>query len=534
MDERADSNGRLSCLFVHTPKMNNFYRPLGDFLWINFMPMGLLAVADWVNRHGFPTRIVHRGVEWIENHGFSIVDRVRQYNPVIVAMSLHWHQQSYDVIEVAREIKAACPDVFLVLGGYTASFYHDEILRDYDCVDGVIRGDAETPMLELIKRLADGQGDLAGVPNLTWRHEGELVENPFDYVGKREQVGQLRFTNLSLLDNHKTYVQCIGLPFVYVKAESKKANFMKYSIRSPLFPLCIGRGCPVDCAYCSGSHSTQKQLSGRNGYFYRSIDKVIESVLEAKEYGYETMHTAFDPEPRRQKYFIRLWQEIRKRGIEVEWFFEGNGLPSREMVDEFAKTFPSPKSVIAVSPETGSERVRKMNRGFFFSNEDLLDTLAYIDSKGISMEVFFTYGIPFEKEADLHETIRLRDEIGRRFKHVTGMRALSIEIEPGAPWQLDPEKYGIQTNLRTFRDFYEAHSDASEGTYTRLGYHIPDFFEDGPVDEKTFAERIQAIKCKHFCFIHPNPRSYGRPWQGRMLCRVASLVNKLRPSKASR
>jgi radical SAM superfamily enzyme YgiQ (UPF0313 family) len=270
------------------------------------------------------------------------------------------------------------------------------------------------------------------------------------------------------------------------------------------------------------------QISGRRGYFYRSIDAVIDSIVEARSFGYETMHTCFDPEPRQQKYYARLWREIRRRGIKTDWWFEANALPSREMIDEFAATFPSPHSLIAVSPETGSERVRRLNRGFFFSNDELLDTLGYIDGKGIRMEVFFTYGIAFETEDDLQETIRLRNEIARRFNNVQGMRALSIEIEPGAPWQVDPDRFGIETPLRTFRDFYEAHSDTDEGTYTRLGYHSPDFFRDGPVDEATFSRRLQAMKCKHFCFIHPDTRRYAKPWQGRLLCNIAYYMRRIR------
>jgi radical SAM superfamily enzyme YgiQ (UPF0313 family) len=528
MSGSPDSERRLDCLFVHTPKMNNFYKPLGDFMWINYMPMGVLAIADWVNRHGHPAKIVHCGLEWIENPDFSIADYVARNRAPVIGITLHWHQQSYDVIEIARKIKAVAPEAFIVLGGFTASYFHDEIVRDYDFVDGVIRGDGEAPMLELVNQVVGGKRDFAGVPNLTWRRDGEVVANPLQYVGTRELVNQLCFTNMPLLEHYETYVRYISLPFIYAKNESPKANVRKYTIRSPMLCLCIGRGCPVDCSYCGGSRSSQLAISGRRSYFYRSIDKVIESVLEAKRYGHETMHTCYDPEPRMQKYYVRLWREIRRRGIQVEWFFEGNALPSREMIDEFALTFPGPKSVIAISPETGSERVRFANRGFYFSNAELLSALDYINRKGINMEVFFTYGIPHETEADVRETIKLRAEIARRFKHVKAMRALSIEIEPGAPWQINPERFGVRTLLRTFRDFYHAHRDPTEGTYTRLGYYIPNYFPDGEVDEKTFATRLQAIKCKHFCFIHPSARRYSRPWQGRLLCRVLMLARKFR------
>ena len=528
MNPTADAERQIDCLFVHSPKMNNYYKPLGDFIFINYMPMGVPALADWLDRHGHPTRIVHCGLEWIENKDFSIAEYVRARRPPLVAMTLHWHQQAYDAIENARAIKAALPDCFLVLGGFTAGYYHDEILREYDFVDGIVRGDGEVPMLELVKRVAGGGRDgLAEVPNLTWRQNGQVAANPMSYVGTREILNRMSFANLPLLDHYETYVRYIGLPFIFAKGESKEANFRKYTIRSPLFPLCVGRGCPVDCTYCSGSFSSQEVISRRRHYFYRSYDAVIDTILEARKHGYETMHTCFDPEPRRQTYFARLWRKLRERGIRTEWFFECNALPSREMIDEFARTFPSPNSVIAISAETGSERVRRANRGFYFSNEELMSTLEYIDNKGISLEIFFTYGIPFETESDVWETVRLRTEIARRFQHIRGMRALSIEIEPGAPWQVEPEKYGVRTSLRTFRDYYQAHGNPDEGTYTRLGYYIPNYFADREVDEETFAERLQAIKCKHLCFIHPNPRRYGKPWQGRLLCRVASLARKL-------
>jgi len=57
----------MKTLLLHVPKFNNFYRPVGDFMWLNYMPMGLLAIADFLDRHGFEVEVVHLGVEWVEN-----------------------------------------------------------------------------------------------------------------------------------------------------------------------------------------------------------------------------------------------------------------------------------------------------------------------------------------------------------------------------------------------------------------------------------------------------------------------------------
>ena len=62
--------GKVDCLFLHVPKLTNYYRPIGQFIWINFLPMGLLALADLLHRHDFSTQVLHLGVEWIEDRTF--------------------------------------------------------------------------------------------------------------------------------------------------------------------------------------------------------------------------------------------------------------------------------------------------------------------------------------------------------------------------------------------------------------------------------------------------------------------------------
>src|SRR4030067_3737079 len=168
---------RVDCIFLHVPKLTNYYRPINHFIWINFLPMGLLGLADLLQRHQVSTQVVHMGVEWIEDHNFSIIEYIKEKAPRILAIDLHWHHQSYDVMEVIKKVKAAFPSVYVLLGGYTASFFHEEIMRNFDGVAGIIRGEAEVPMWELADALRQGKDDLFSVPNLTWRRKGRILIN---------------------------------------------------------------------------------------------------------------------------------------------------------------------------------------------------------------------------------------------------------------------------------------------------------------------------------------------------------------------
>jgi hypothetical protein len=99
-------------------------------------------------------------------------------------------------------------------------------------------------------------------------------------------------------------------------------------------------------------------------------------------------------------------------------------------------------------------------------------------------------------------------------------------MEPGAPWHLDPEEYGVKTSLKNFMDFYHYHS-GDKSAFSSLGYWIPDYFEEEK-DEKGFEQGLQKIKCRHFCFIHPEARKSSTPFWGRRLCDLSSLFWKVK------
>lgn len=533
----------LACLIIHTPKFNNYYKPLGQFMWVNYMPLGLLGIADHLNRNGAECRVLNQSVEWMKDESWKLEDRLKNINSHVFALSLHWHYQAFDVIETCRKIREMHLDSFIVLGGATASFYHDEIVRNYDCVDGVIRGDAESPLLELVRAVGDGVKDLSDVQNLTWRNgDGQVFSNEVSYCADETMLNQLRFANMELLENHKIYIDYVTLPFMVVKGIPNEVNFKKFTTRYRLFPLCVGRGCPFNCTWCSGAFISQKEhISFRKKFVWRGYDAVISDIKQALSYGYEGMYTVFDPTPDDQSYFVGLFKRIREEGLtkKLGWLHEATGLTSREFVDEFARTFTEEYRVIGLSPESGNEEVRRRNKSHFFSNASFHEMLDYITSKNVNVEVFYTYGIPGENEELIKDTYRMRNEIVKKHGRRNCMRALSIEMEPGAPWQIDPDKYGLVISYKTFDDFYRVHSSKSEGTYTGLGYYIPDYFKK-PLDtddpERDFANRLQKIKCKHFCFIHPDARKTASPFRGRMLCRASRLLNFItrKDSKYSR
>ena len=101
--------------------------------------------------------------------------------------------------------------------------------------------------------------------------------------------------------------------------------------------------------------------------------------------GYRTMSLCFDPTPMRDSYYRELFRQIREARLDVAFYFECWGLPTADFVADFRRTFPSPESYIAVSPDAGDEAVRKRNKQPFYTDAQLFETLDRFEDHELSL-----------------------------------------------------------------------------------------------------------------------------------------------------
>ena len=65
---------------------------------------------------------------------------------------------------------------------------------------------------------------------------------------------------------------------------------------------------------------------------------------------------------------------------------------------------------------------------------------------------------------------------GDRYPNVRGIRTFTIEMEPGSPWHLDPELFGVKTDLSRILWIFIITIPGDKSPFSSLGYWIPDFF----------------------------------------------------------
>jgi len=473
-------------IFIHVPKFNDRYNFREDMMFLNVIPSGVFALADYLERDGTRSRILHLGIEWILRGKFDPSSYIAAHRPKAVAMSLYWHYQSYDVIETAGIIKKNFPGVPIILGGLTAGYFADEILEKYPFIDFVISGDGEIPLqklMKLIKRHSPGSGhdggdfvpsipldyeDLIKIPNLYFRRGGRIIKSPKKFTISKKIFNMLKYHRFDLLEDFDFYRDEIGVPSIWLKERSVEYNRKRLDRLVSLFFPSVGRGCPNKCTWCAKEK--------RTGIIFRDPRVVADSIKITRSFGYKNLYFTYDPCPDTYQYYIVLFNILREMNLDMSAYFECWGLPTKKFIKYFKHTFD--RCVIALSPESGSESVRKINKGNFYTNDDLERTLQLLSGFDVETDLFFSVGIPGENEALFRETADFIEYLRKTYKNIQEICLFGIEIEPGSPWFECPEKFGIISERKNFVDFYNAHKPGEKGSFNSLGYYIPGYFED--------------------------------------------------------
>lgn len=414
------------------------------------MPVGVTALGNLLQENGHSVVGLNYPLEVLLNRGFSLEGELSSLSGAyLVMIDLHWYEHAYGAIDVARVARRALPQAKIALGGLTASAFAREILKSFREVDFVIRGDAEEPLLRLVAALKEQptNPDVSGIPNLTYRSGGRVVDNALAYCASSPDLAQLNYADLDFLRHGKEYRRTQYL-----------ATGMK-NTADPTAPqgqwIATGRGCRFNCSYCGGSASAQRALAGRQSLAARSAKVVAEEVARLREQGVRQVSFSLDPAIFGESYWRALFQEIAARHLRPGIYNEVFQLLPKGFIQAFVEAADLSHSQLAITPLVGSEPVRKMN-GKTFSNRELMETLAELKQHKVPVIVFFSLNLPGEDQKSFQKTLELA---ARLIDFYPPDLLLIISqchtLDPLSPMSVHPEQFGIGITLRTFADYYE-------------------------------------------------------------------------------
>ncbi|HOX44661.1 MAG TPA: cobalamin-dependent protein [Myxococcota bacterium] len=445
---------------VHLPRLGPDERlPRGA--WINVMPVGLLALADVLDRGGHDVQVWHAGVEARVAPPFELAEALARERAEVVGLSLHWHPQLPAVEAAVQAIRRRLPEVRLVLGGMTATWFAEELLTAWPGVDAVLRGEAERSLVRLVELWAKGRGDLEEVPGLSWRRGGARVHNRLGPPADRPQLDSLDFARLDLLRHGGAY----NAQFAPVDGRFENP---------PVFYLCPGRGCSRRCAFCGGGRGAHSAMSGRRGVVFRSPGVVARELARVARQGVRDFCVCFDPPPASAAFYPAFFEAVRRQALEREigLVFECFQPPPRAFLEDLARTFQPARSRLFFSPTVADETLRRRILGYGYPNREVERALRECEALGLATSLYFA-AVPQETEAQLEASLAWQAALVSR--HSCQLIHSALEIEPGAPWGERPGRFGLTHVRRGFAAFRARHLELGQGlcAEAEVGYAFP-------------------------------------------------------------
>ncbi len=262
-------------------------------IYLRLEPLGLEQVAAAILAAGHDVRLLD-----LQVCGHADLDRVLgEWRPEAVGFSLNYLANVPEVVELSRAVRRRLPECRVFVGGHSASFITDDLLRHADgAIDCVVRGEGEGVAPRVLDAFA---GDAAlesipGVVTLDGAGPAPLLVPGLEAFTPARHLVQRR---------HKYFIgeldPCASIEFT--------------------------RGCPWDCAFCSAwtfyGRSYRKLPAERSGEELARIAEpnvfIVDDVAFIRpEHG---MAIADEVERRniRKRYYLETRADVLVRNQEV-------------------------------------------------------------------------------------------------------------------------------------------------------------------------------------------------------------------------
>ncbi|MBI5787566.1 MAG: B12-binding domain-containing radical SAM protein [Candidatus Schekmanbacteria bacterium] len=359
------------------------------------VPFGLLSLGSYVQEDGHVIKGIEMNspLEMIPNRYLKadqkLLDEIVQFNPDLVAMSTY-ASNIHNVLFWSDIIKKSLPQTHIAVGGNHASYMAKEILEKCPAIDFIVKFEGEIPFRQICNKIEKGDKNYRDVPNLVFRQNGEIIENPICDLIKD--------------------LDCLPLMNPGLFAEHTSSLFEHAD-------MVTARGCPFNCTFCNCNHYWGKK------YRTFSVERVIKELKNLKEKNPNLKTVRFRDESISidKRRCLKLCQALVEHNINLKFHAHSrlDGL-DEEVISHLAKAgfeqlfiglesgSPSvlerlkkginPEKVYAIVP-----LLRKYHISFRFSlmlatpdetTEEVMQTIELVNALKLSLEEFyFGFGI---------------------------------------------------------------------------------------------------------------------------------------------
>ena len=420
-------------LLLHAPSVYDFrehailYGPVSDMVpsstVFEMYPLGFLTIASYLHDRGLDVRIVNLALRMMNDRRFDVPAFIARQRPRAVGIDLHWLPHAHGALEVARIVKEVHPDVPVILGGLSSTYFHRELIG-YPQVDFVLRGDStEPPLHQLLLALRDGR-PVDGIPNLTWKDAAGIRVNPLTYVPETLDYVDLRPDLLVAM--MARYRDLEGtLPF-------------RGWWRNPIAAVFTVKGCSYECVTCGSSRTTCAHMTRRQRPVFRSPASLVANVEAFARLTKGPIALIGDLRQAGPEHAREVLERLRSAGVRNEILFELFGVPPPDFLRDIDRCVSHWS--IEFSPESHDQAVRDAQEGEGdYTTEAMEEMLKEaLRLRCERLDVFFMIGLPAQTIDSVRATVDYCEHLFQ-----LGDARLSCYISPMGPF-LDPGSRGFE------------------------------------------------------------------------------------------
>lgn len=223
-----------------------------------YIPMGTFGLCDYLGQRDLTATIFNPALYPAREMPTQLLAALNALQPTHIGLVLHWQETAHGLLTALDVVKGWNPAVITLCGGFTASYFAENLLETVPGLDYVVIGDPELPVYQLLQGARP-----ESIANLVRRDSnGRVVRNPNRWLIEQPLLDSLSFAGLPFLIDADRYLE---------KINTKLG-----------FPVFLGRGCIFDCDYCGGSRQAFRLHSGRHKPVTRSLAAILADLHALK------------------------------------------------------------------------------------------------------------------------------------------------------------------------------------------------------------------------------------------------------------
>ena len=479
-------------ILLHAPSVYDFrerpamYGPISDVIpstpLFEMYPLGFVSMVGYLEQNGYSARIVNLAVKMLRHPDLDVEKLISKLDARAFGLDLHWLAHAAGSLDVAEVIKRHHPDAPVILGGLSASYFHEEIIQYFPQVDYILRGDTtEKPLLDLMNHVERGRR-FEGVENLTWRDEDG-----------RKRVNPLTFVPDDIDDLWIDYGEVVKLVVRHQDLESTLPyeGFMEY----PFTALITCKGCNYNCITCGGSCYAFRNSFGRKKTAFKSPERLVEEMRVVTEYFKAPLFLIGDLRQAGLRHAEEVLSRIKQERFDNTITYELFDVVPQDYLKQLAGSADS--WTLEISPESHEDGVRA-TMGKPYTTAQMERTVESALGMGCGkLDVYFMIGLSGQTRESALGSVeysrRLMERMGRDGRIFTFITPMAPFLDPGSIIYENPAGYGFTQLYRTLREHREALQQPSWKLY--LSYHT-DWMTRDEIAETTYDSMIGMNELK--------------------------------------